>query len=248
VPLIAPAPTRVAGLITIRLPDSVKTGDSFRVITQQLGGLPRRVLGTFELFIPVSIGDKIRPEEERLLSVLKNIGKSIRLTSRWHPVFQRYLAGTGEKVRGLGGSPEQIEPSATGEPGRATGRRRMRCFVLSLLVVLMAALFVVATATIAEPGGRWAFAGASAGLAAVLVAWACICRMNSCGRLGILAVGTAVGSATIGGLWLLGALTAAALPALAWAAAAAGVLSVLALACFCTRRKTGEVLSMDCCE
>ena len=248
VPLIAPAPTQVAGLITIRLPDSVKTGDSFRVITRQLGGLPRRVLGTFELFIPVSIGDKIRPEEERLLSVLKNIGKSMRLTSRWHPVFQRYLAGTGEKVRGLGGSPEQIEPSATGEPGRATGRRGMRCFVLSLLVVLMAALFVVATATIAEPGGRWAFAGASAGLAAVLVAWACICRMNSCGRLGILAVGTAVGAATIGGLWLLGALTAPALPALAWAAAAAGVLSVLALACFCTRRKTGEVLPMDCCE
>src|SRR5205823_1623620 len=59
VPLIAPGPTQVAGLITIRLPDTVKTGERFRVITRQIGGVPRRVLGTFELFIPVSTGDEL---------------------------------------------------------------------------------------------------------------------------------------------------------------------------------------------
>jgi hypothetical protein len=245
VPLIAPAPTQVAGLITIRLPDTVKTGENFRVITRQIGGVPRRVLGTFELFIPVSTGDKVRPDEEHLLAVLKNIGKSIRPTSRWYPVFQRYLGGTGDKVRGLGGSPEQIEPSPTGEPGRETGRRGVRCCGLSSLVVLLAALFVVASAIVGEPGGRWAFAGASIGLAAVLVTWACLCRMSLCGRLAILAVGATVGAATLGGLSLLGALTAAATPVLALAAAAAGVLSVLALACFCARRKPGEISCPD---
>lgn len=71
IPLPAPAPMHIAGLITIRLPESVKTGQRFRVVVRQLGGFPRHVVGTFELFISVSTSEAIRPEEERTLSVLK---------------------------------------------------------------------------------------------------------------------------------------------------------------------------------
>ncbi len=118
IPLPAPAPMHIAGLITIRLPDTVKTRERFRVVVRQLGGVPRHVVGTFELFINVSTSEAIRPEEERTLAVLKHIAGTIKPSSRWYAIFQRYIAGSEDKVRGVGGTPEQIGPSPTGEQPR----------------------------------------------------------------------------------------------------------------------------------
>jgi len=235
VPLPASAPTRVAGLITVRLPDTVKKGQRFRVVVRQLGGLPRRVVGTFELFIVVSTAEAVRPEEESLLSVLKHIGRGIRPSSRWHPVFERYLVGTGDKVRGLGGSPGQIGPSPTGEPNRPRDAvdeaRRRLCGVLAWLVALLTALVVVVPAVVDPPARRWAFVAVAVALAVLLVCWVCLCRVSACRVVATAAVGAGLGVGLVGALWLLGAAGAGATPVLALGALAAGVLLALALAC-----------------
>jgi hypothetical protein len=154
IPLPAPEPTHVAGLITIRLPETVKVGERYNVIVRQVGGLPRYVVGTFELFIAVSTSERIRPEEERSLSVLKHIAGTIKPSSRWHAVFQRYLAVLNDKVRGVGGSPADVDPSTTGEPGRkddedAEARRCRLCWwlvlIMALIIFLLLILLIVAS-------------------------------------------------------------------------------------------------------
>jgi hypothetical protein len=181
IPLPAPAPMNVAGLITIRLPETVKVGERYNVVVRQLGGLPRYVVGTFELFIAVSTSERIRPEEERSLSVLKHIAGTIKPSSRWHAVFQRYLAVLNDKVRGVGGSPGDIDPSTTGEPGTTTDdkdSRAQRCCRLLWWVVALLALFIIVAVLLsvpAGPAGIWLLAIIAIGLAIVFYMWTRLC-------------------------------------------------------------------------
>lgn len=180
IPLPTPAPMHIAGLITIRLPDSVKTRERFHVVVRQLGGFPRRVVGTFELFISVSTSEAIRPEEERTLAVLKHIAGTIKPSSRWYAIFQRYLAGTEDKVRGVGGAPEQIGPSPNGEPPRPTDDRdekRRRCCWLWWIVIVLTALFIVSIGFAGLTGNAWplAFIAVVLAIAFVVLAVKCLC-------------------------------------------------------------------------
>ncbi len=79
----------------------------------------RRVLGAFQLTIPVRNKKVLLVREERDLSVLRWIGNFIPHHSRWFPVFQRYLSQIAGRVTAFGGDPSQILPSPTGE-----GKRR----------------------------------------------------------------------------------------------------------------------------
>jgi murein tripeptide amidase MpaA len=88
----------------------------------------RRVIGTFQLSIPVSTKSAILADEERLLSVLRYIYLSIPATERWHPVWKRYLDQIAGRVRALGGDPGQITPSPSGEGWKhppSPGERRI---------------------------------------------------------------------------------------------------------------------------
>jgi Domain of unknown function (DUF1929) len=181
IPLPTSAPMHIAGLITIRLPDTVRTRERFRIVVRQLGGFPRHVVGTFELFISVSTSEVIRPEEERTLAVLKHIAGTIKPSSRWYAIFQRYLAGTEDKVRGVGGTPEQIGPSPAGELPRPTNGRdeqARRCCWLWWIVIVLTALFFVSAAIAALTGNPWPFALIAVALAVVFVIFAvtCLCR------------------------------------------------------------------------
>jgi hypothetical protein len=177
IPLPAPAPTHVAGLITIRLPETVKVGERYNVVVRQVGGLPRYVVGTFELFIAVSTSEKIRPEEERTLSVLKHIAGTIKPSSRWHAVFQRYLAVLNDKVRGVGGSPGDIDPSTTGEPGTTDDKdpKAERCCRLAWWMVALIALFIVMTVLFIVPAGSLILAIIALVLAVLFVIWLRTC-------------------------------------------------------------------------
>jgi hypothetical protein len=178
IPLPAPAPTHVAGLITIRLPETVEVGERYRIVVRQLGGLPRYVVGTFELFISVSTSEKIRPEEERTLSVLKHIAGTIKPTSRWYAVFQRYLAVLNDKVRGVGGSPSDVDPSTTGEPPATDDdkdQRERRCCRLWWWIVALIALFIVAVVLLSVPAGRWLLAVIAIALAILFFMWTRLC-------------------------------------------------------------------------
>jgi hypothetical protein len=74
----------------------------------------RRVIGAFQLTIPVKNKSALLLTEERQLSVLRWIGETIPLHSRWYPVFQRYLGKLGGRVKSFGGDPTKILPSPTG--------------------------------------------------------------------------------------------------------------------------------------
>lgn len=182
IPLPAPAPTHVAGLITIRLPETVKIGERYNVIVRQIGGLPRYVVGTFELFIAVSTSERIRPEEERTLSVLKHIAGTIKPSSRWHAVFQRYLTVLNDKVRGVGGEPGQIGPSTTGEPPKTDDRdpRVRLCCRLAWWMVALMALFVVMALLFNLPNGTLILAVIALVLTIVFVIWfrSCACMKS----------------------------------------------------------------------
>src|SRR5439155_8331897 len=74
----------------------------------------RRVLGAFQITIPVSTKAGLLDREERLLSVLRWIAEAIPSDNRWYPVFVRYLGQVGDRVTGLGGDPDQIVASPDG--------------------------------------------------------------------------------------------------------------------------------------
>lgn len=81
----------------------------------------RRILGAFQLTIPVHTRHSLLLREERDLSVLRWIGEAIPHHSRWYLVFHRYLEQIGGRVKSFGGDPGQILPSPTGD-----GRRKHR--------------------------------------------------------------------------------------------------------------------------
>jgi hypothetical protein len=82
----------------------------------------RRVLGAFQLTIPVRTKEVLLVREERDLSVLRWIAEAIPHHSRWYLVFHRYLSQIAGRVTAFGGDPTQILPSPTGE-----GRRKHPC-------------------------------------------------------------------------------------------------------------------------
>jgi len=75
----------------------------------------RRVLGAFQLTIPVHSKQSLLLREERDLSVLRWIGQAIPTNNRWYPVFRRYLDKIAGRVRTFGGDPSQVLPSPTGD-------------------------------------------------------------------------------------------------------------------------------------
>ncbi len=74
----------------------------------------RKVLGSFQLTIPVRTKEVMLEPEERLLAVSKWILKSIPGSNRWHPVYGKYVSILADRVRALGGNPDTIEPSPSG--------------------------------------------------------------------------------------------------------------------------------------
>jgi murein tripeptide amidase MpaA len=152
VPIPAGGNTNYAGLLSVELADPVRLGQIFDVVIQQvtnafgkvsppppppsqIAARPdsgavvtpaqiewRRVLGAFQLSIPVKTKAALLFTEERELSVLRWIARAIPHSNRWFPVFRRYLEQVAGRVIAFGGDPTQILPSPTGE-GRGPHRR-----------------------------------------------------------------------------------------------------------------------------
>lgn len=143
VPIPAGGPINYAGLLTLHLPTSLHKGRVFDIAVRQLTNAfgkrappppalatrrnaaaviaiatPiqwRRVLGAFQLTIPVRNKEVLLLTEERNLSVLRWIAEAIPHYNRWHPVFTRYLQQIGGRVRAFGGDPTLITPSPSGD-------------------------------------------------------------------------------------------------------------------------------------
>lgn len=81
----------------------------------------KRQSGAFQIAIVISTKEQILLSEERLLSWLLWIRKSIHVNNRWYPVFKRYIEQIEGRVRGFGGDPGKILPSPIGDvPGWPT--------------------------------------------------------------------------------------------------------------------------------
>ncbi|MFL5909807.1 MAG: galactose oxidase-like domain-containing protein [Gaiellaceae bacterium] len=118
-PLPGGRPTNIAGLITIQLPQTVLTGESYRVSAHQISGRTRSIVASFQLTIPVSTAHQMLPEAQRTFDVLSEVGATIGAGDRWRPVFDRYLNALGSQLTSIGGDAKEHGPGRPGLPGRA---------------------------------------------------------------------------------------------------------------------------------
>jgi hypothetical protein len=140
-----------AGLMSIGLPAGIKRGQLYHVVVRQLTNAGafiekppvitaavgvaaaeahgaairwRRVLGTFQINIPVSTRELMLETEELRYSIFQWIASTIPHGSRWYKVFLRYVGLLGGRVKELGGDPAQIKPSQNGYDGLPGARGR----------------------------------------------------------------------------------------------------------------------------
>jgi hypothetical protein len=147
---IPPGKVNHAGLISVQLPEGLRQERVFSITVrqvtnafgQQVGEASRprarakakgettaavaythwrRVLGAFQITIPVKAKPVLLVTEERDLSVLRWIAEAIPQVSRWYPVFHRYLDIVSDRVKAFGGDPAQILPSPAGDGRRKDG-------------------------------------------------------------------------------------------------------------------------------
>jgi len=142
IPIPGGATQPYAGLLTLQLPQSVRTGQHYTINVLQHSGMVnyitdgqagefsrhnkayslshRKVLGAFSLRIEIKNGGDMLGRAVRNLAVLKYIAQGIPANDIWLPVFQRYIEQVGNKVKGLGLDPDQVLPSAD-DPGIPVG-------------------------------------------------------------------------------------------------------------------------------
>ena len=76
----------------------------------------RAVVGTFQIRIPVTTGDKILPSEQTTLAIMKWRLEHMSPSNRWYPVLVRYIKYISDRVDGLGGNSSAVPPSLTYVP------------------------------------------------------------------------------------------------------------------------------------
>lgn len=236
IPVPGPFPTAIPALLTVQLPPDITKGQKFTVVVRQIDGRKFRVLGATQFDIHVRTADEIRPRLERNLSVLKHVASTIPADNRWHPVFVRYLDQLSDRVRGMGGRPEEIGPSPRGDGGAAA--TRLCCTLQRLLSLLVAAAVVLLGVGYATGSAPLVAAGAVFLAAAVFVAFylARRCRPAACALLVGALAGVALGTLVLGVLVALGVGGAGLIGVLAALAVLGGLLIVLAVLGRCCGR------------
>jgi len=91
----------------------------------------RYVAGACQVKIRVSTAPEMLPAERDSLAIFKWRLGHTPSTDRWYPVLQRYVDLLAERVRGLGGDPDQIPPSLDGAPP-LTGKGSEEGYVLEV--------------------------------------------------------------------------------------------------------------------
>lgn len=233
----------IAALLTLELPEGIKRGQAFAATVHQIAGSPRAILGAFQFTIPVSTKTVLLEPEIRKLSVLRHIARAIPPDDQWHHVFVRYLDQIAERVRGFGGDPERVAPSADGNgqmPGAGpgidgesgAGVSSTRCVRLGWLFSILLALFVLVAALHPWSNYLAEIAAAVAALAALFY-WRKVCRPALCRFITAAIVGLLLGAAVVALLLLFGVTGQRGLFTLALAAIALGLFFVEGLRANC---------------
>lgn len=114
IPIPALSPRPLAALLTVTLPDSVRKGQAFTVTAHQVSVSQGRIVGSFELRIPVAGAEPLLDAENRWFAVLSDTLSKRPADHRWTPVLERLLGVVRGRVRGFGGNPDEIPPSPEG--------------------------------------------------------------------------------------------------------------------------------------
>jgi hypothetical protein len=228
---IPPGPSlNHTGLLTIDLPPGVRKGQMFHIIVRQIThagrAIPvpqepqidvrssvsslaatqnfnwRQVLGTFQISIPVQSKEVMLEPEERLLSVLRWILQSIPLHDRWYLVFSQYVEEIADRVRGLGGDPDQIQPSPNGE---GISLVDVWCRRIAWLVVVFLALWITLLGLAFATPASLLILLIGIVLLTLIVVWQWRCKPDLCTNLWGLLLGAAGGAGLLG-LAVLGGL------------------------------------------
>ena len=151
------------GVITIDLPPTVRAGQAFTIVARQVTGIVRprsertaamvslaqmgrRVLGSFQITVPVRPKDVLLVSEERLLSNLRWIQRAIPETDRWYAAFRRYVRVVASRVDALGGDSARVTPSASGDWRRPVSASVL-CGLLEFATTALVAMLVILVAT-----------------------------------------------------------------------------------------------------
>ena len=114
IPIPGGVDENIPALLSIQLPDTVKSGEEYRVSVHQVDGRTRTIVGSVEIAIPVSKASLLLSKETQTYSIMSHIGTTIPSTNRWYPIFQRYLGFLAERIDGLGGDSGSIHPNPDG--------------------------------------------------------------------------------------------------------------------------------------
>jgi len=82
---------RVAGLLTLTLPDGIKAGEVYTVDVLQMRAPMGAILGAFRVTIPVKKAARLYAREARLLEVFEERVKLTPADNRWYPVLMKQV-------------------------------------------------------------------------------------------------------------------------------------------------------------
>lgn len=200
-----------AAMISVMLPGTVKKGQVYPVVVRQVAnpvrkgdgqgngeeqnlcnGSGRCILGTFQITIPISGKEEMLAREERLLSNLRWIEKSLPSGNRWDPVFSRYVQQKASRVDAFGGDSRKVLATPTGQWNK--GYTRCRLLGLSAILLIAALLYVAGSLV----GTMLAVAAIALllALAGVLRFWFRNCKPPLCELLLLPLAGGGIGTLT----------------------------------------------------
>jgi hypothetical protein len=206
------------GLLTVDLPPTVRAGQAFTIVARQVTDIAppvivevaasvaaprsgRRILGSFQITVPVRAREVILAPEQRLLSNLRWIERAIPAGDRWYAAFRRYVGQVAARVDALGGDSTQVTPSPAGEwkppmPASAV----CRALELATAAVLAG---LTGLAAVPGPAGQIALAIMVVVLVTVAYAWITTCRPRVGRLVGTFALGALLGAAILLLLWAI---------------------------------------------
>jgi hypothetical protein len=236
------------GMLTVDMPAGIEKGQVFKVVIRQVTSAPgrgkdlrkvdaqtaspRRIVGSFQLTIPVSIKADMLPDEMRLLSTLRWIERAIPEADRWSPVFRRYVLQIAARVDALGGDSSKVGPSPSGDWKRA----QTLCMLLEFAA---AALIVGLVMTAGTQRARvLVFVGipAAGALAVVVYVWQRKCRPTACQLRRAVVAGAGLGAAGLSVAAVVGSVTPRLVASLALSTGVAAATAISGWMKGCFRR------------
>lgn len=204
-----------AGMISVDLPDNVKKGQHFTIVVHQVTNISRegvlthaaagvaalqgrRILGSFQLSIPVTVKENMLVHEVRLLANLRWIQRSIPANNRWYPVFNRYVKQIADRVDALGGNAGDV--AASPNDGLVPGSKN--CLLYGILIMLLLAALIIVSGAITGTIRTILVAAIAAIILGLGYYWISTCRPSICRRFKTIFFGVGAGTVVLALLWL----------------------------------------------